>query len=428
MNSLSEISKKISLSMLLQLAGLVISLGLTMYITRSIGAIEYNAYAISFSWITLLSHISLVGFDVLITREMNNPDHSDNVKSAILNKAGFISVVVSFILGAGLFAFAWYFYEDNPLEANSYLKEACLIAAAAIPLFTLMLLLKAYMKGVKQNVTGMIPETILRPGLLLIGLICFIGYFGSINVEWIILLNIIAIFIGLFAAILFVKKHDLKSTEKIPFDKKYWKPALTFFFLSFVMMANNQSDLLMLSFWDSTSDHVGAYNIALKLTNFIAMPLVVMNAVIAPYLVEYFKDNKLEPHLKAIKNITRLIFVFGAILSVSFFLFPAFFLGLFGPENQYQMASIPLIILGFGQLYNVLLGAVGNALNMAGSEKIVFIVSAITLVINLALNAILIPYYGLIGASIGTIVSLVVWNSVLAVALKRKHGVNISII
>ncbi|MFT7612933.1 MAG: O-antigen/teichoic acid export membrane protein, partial [Parvicellaceae bacterium] len=49
--------------MLLQLAGLVISLGLTMYITRSIGAIEYNAYAISFSWITLLSHISLVGFD-----------------------------------------------------------------------------------------------------------------------------------------------------------------------------------------------------------------------------------------------------------------------------------------------------------------------------------------------------------------------------
>jgi len=414
--------------MLLQLAGLVISLGLTMYITRGIGAIEYNAYAISFSWITLLSHISLVGFDVLITREMSNPEHSHNVKSAILNKAGTIAIIVSFILGAGLFAFAWYFYTDNPFEPSSYLKEACLIAAAAIPLFTLMMLLKAYMKGVKQNVTGMIPETILRPGLLLIGLICFIGYFGNINVEWIILLNVVAIFIGLFVAVLLVKKHDLKATEKLPFDKKYWKPALTFFFLSFVMMANNQSDLIMLSFWETTNDHVGAYNIALKLTNFIAMPLVVMNAVIGPYLVEYFKDSKLKGHLKAIKNITRLIFVFGALLSVSFLIFPTFFLDLFGKGNQYQLAALPLIILAFGQLYNVLLGVVGNALNMAGSEKTVFIVSAITLVINLALNAVLIPIYGLIGASIGTVVALVIWNSVLAIALKRKHGVNISII
>jgi O-antigen/teichoic acid export membrane protein len=105
---------------------------------------------------------------------------------------------------------------------------------------------------------------------------------------------------------------------------------------------------------------------------------------------------------------------------------PHFFLNLFGKD--YLLGAVPLVILGFGQLFNVFVGPVGNALNMANSERVVFRVSALTLVLNLGLNALLIPYFGLIGAAVATVSSLVLWNIILAIQLKIKHGVNVSII
>ena len=122
----------------------------------------------------------------------------------------------------------------------------------------------------------------------------------------------------------------------------------------------------------------------------------------------------------------RLIFAFGLVLCIAYALAPEFFLGIFG--DSYGLGIVPLVILGFGQLFNVFLGPVGNALNMANSEGVVFKVSAITLCINLILNALLIPYYGLVGAAIGTVTSLVIWNVILAIQLRRKHGVNVSIL
>ncbi|MAR66129.1 MAG: hypothetical protein CL833_02645 [Crocinitomicaceae bacterium] len=74
------------------------------------------------------------------------------------------------------------------------------------------------------------------------------------------------------------------------------------------------------------------------------------------------------------------------------------------------------------------MGPVGNALNMANSERIVFRTSALTLVLNLVLNFILIPSYGLIGAASATVFTLALWNILLAIQLKMKHGVNVSIL
>lgn len=423
---LSEITRKGSLSLLVQFIGLALSLSLNLYMTNKIGKDGYNAYALSFSWIVFLAHISLIGFDVLIMREMNNPDLSKETKASILSRAGFISFGISSLLALALFGFAYFFYQDYTVGDGRYVRPALMISAAAIPLFSMLLLLKSYMKGIKRNEVGMLPENVVRPGLLLIALICFIGYFGEISVEWIILLNIGAIFLGLLIGLILSAKGDIHRTNKTTFDKKFWKPALTFFFLSFVMMANNKADILMLGFWKETTPEVGTYNIALKLTDFVAMPLLVLNAVIAPYLVEYFKNKNQNDHLKSVKGLVRMIFAFGTVLCLGFAFKPNLFLDIFGDE--YGLGAIPLIILGFGQLFNVFIGPVGNALNMANSEQIVFRVSAITLLLNLVLNAVLIPQYGLIGASIGTVVSLAIWNIILAIQLKIKHGISVSVI
>ena len=116
----------------------------------------------------------------------------------------------------------------------------------------------------------------------------------------------------------------------------------------------------------------------------------------------------------------------GLILCIAFTIMPDFFLNFFGED--YLLGAAPLVILSFGQLFNVFMGPVGNALNMANAQQSVFKISAITLTINLLLNLILIPDYGLLGASIATVSALAIWNLLLAYQLKNKFGINVSVI
>jgi len=417
---LSEITKKGGASLLLQFVGLAISLGLNLYMTNKVGKTEYSFYVLSFSWITLLAHFSLLGYDVLITREMSRPDNSDGIKSALFTRAIVLAILASFFLGCGLFGVSYVLIEQEQL------RIAMLLSSAGIPIFSLLLLMKAYMKGHKRNEVAIISENLVRPGLFILAMATSIGIFSKLTIPWIILLNIAAIFISLLVAIALAKVKTTKNEAASPFDPKFKKAAWTFFFLSVVAMANNLADIIMLGFWEQTLPEVGTYKIDLNLTNFVAMPLITLNAVISPYLVEFFNDRTKHTYLKQIKVLVRIIFAFGMILCIAFALAPNFFLNLFGKD--YLLGAVPLIILGFGQLFNVFVGPVGNALNMANSERIVFRVSALTLVLNLGLNTLLIPYYGLIGAAVATVSALVLWNIILAIQLKIKHGVNVSII
>ena len=55
-------------------------------------------------------------------------------------------------------------------------------------------------------------------------------------------------------------------------------------------MVNNLADLIARVLED-TLPEVGTYKIDLNLTNFVAMPLITLNSVIAPYFVEFFNDT-----------------------------------------------------------------------------------------------------------------------------------------
>ena len=288
---LSEITKKGSVSLVLQFLGMALSLCLTLYMTRKTGTEGYNAYALSFSWITFLAHISLLGFDSLLTREMNKSINSPESKRGLIRKGALLGLSTSVLLALGLFAFAWLFYSNLSDANNAYIQPALLISAAGVPLFAMLLLAKSFLKGIKKNEVGMIPESLVRPGLLFIGLIVLLVFWTDIHPAWIIILNVGAILVALIVSLFISRKHRIRSESSPAFDQKFWKPAVTFLFLSFVMMTNSRADLIMLGFWEHTLPEVGTYSLALKLTDFVSMPLLVLNAVIAPYLVEFSKTE-----------------------------------------------------------------------------------------------------------------------------------------
>ena len=85
-----------------------------------------------------------------------------------------------------------------------------------------------------------------------------------------------------------------------------------------------------------------------------------------------------------------------------------FLLGIFG-EN-YDSATTSLRILLVGQLINALCGSVGVYLNMTKKQKVFQFILISALLINIVLNYILIPRYGMNGAAIATSTCMILWN------------------
>ena len=98
-----------------------------------------------------------------------------------------------------------------------------------------------------------------------------------------------------------------------------------------------------------------------------------------------------------------------------------FLLAAFGPG--FEDAYIPLVILGAGQLVNALCGPVGLLLMMTGNERLTLAVLVGSVIVNLVLNVLLIPVWGLTGAAVSTGVSMALWNILLGMKVRCRLGI-----
>jgi O-antigen/teichoic acid export membrane protein len=164
-------------------------------------------------------------------------------------------------------------------------------------------------------------------------------------------------------------------------------------------------------FMDDTA--VGFYNAAFP----TAMLLIIPHKAMGSLSISGFSEmgaRKDSNTGKALKTITRWIFA----LSFPTFLIMILFSGqllelLFGP--QYTAAAPALTVLALGALFDASTGKVSALMKSAGYTKIIFYNSVVNLGLNLILNVLLIPEYGITGAAIATASSTVLANSLLVI-------------
>ena len=174
---------------------------------------------------------------------------------------------------------------------------------------------------------------------------------------------------------------------------------------SFLLMQS--FDVLMLKQFENYTV-VAIYSLAVKLTLLLSVALASVNAVLAPKIAEDYNRGDKKALAAKIKKSTRLIFVSTAPAIVILALGADWILSWFG--SAYVAAKTPLLILLLGQAVNTLCGSVGVYLNMTSKQKVFQWIVASALVLNVSLNAYLIPMYGMIGAAWATAASMMAWN------------------
>jgi O-antigen/teichoic acid export membrane protein len=183
-------------------------------------------------------------------------------------------------------------------------------------------------------------------------------------------------------------------------------------------IVNNQTDVIMLGLLADPKD-VGLYRVAQRGSELIIFSLTAVNMAIAPTVSQLYVQGDFERLQRIFSKSVRWIMVFSLPMALVLIFGGQYILRyVFGAE--FVSGRNALAVLACAQLVNAGMGSVGLILNMTGHEKDTARVLLMTAVLNILLNALLIPLYGILGAALATGFSLVLWNVVLHILVYRR--------
>jgi len=181
-------------------------------------------------------------------------------------------------------------------------------------------------------------------------------------------------------------------------------------------------DIIILSVYEGF-DQIAYYSVSVKLAMVTTLALMSVNIVIAPRIAEIYEKKELQSLQQLIKHSTRIIFLISiCVLSILFF-FSEEILNLFG--EGYVVAKNALIFLLAAQFFNSVSGPGAIYLNMTGRQKTLNKILIAGLAANITLNFYLIPTHGINGAAIATLLSLIIWNSIITLLIFSKDKIKI---
>ena len=152
----------------------------------------------------------------------------------------------------------------------------------------------------------------------------------------------------------------------------------------------------------------GVYAAVSKLAVVGTFALEGTRLAIAPQLSALLARNKRARTADLYQSATRWLMLATWPMYVVLVIFPAVVLGIFG--HRYTAGAAPLVVLSLAMLVNLGTGNVTVVLLMGGKSSWNFVNALAALIVNVALNLVLLPRIGIMGAAIAWAASIVVDN------------------
>lgn len=411
----SLILKEGSAVLFVKLLSVVSVFMLHLYISNEYGATVNGVFTLFITIITILSVLTKMGFDTSIVKQMSVFKINNQYSSLkyYYKKTVLIVLFVSILLSTLLlllneYLISIFFNNESQIDFRWM--------AILLPFFSLLSINSESMRGMGKIKFYLFFQNFSIFALSFIFILLFHNFFTS-NIQLVIfsfICSVVLLFlfsnIGPFKSIL-----NLKESSKIDF-KPYFKESYSMLLSNSIFFLMTWSDILMISYFLPESE-TGVYSNASKIANLSVFFLFSINTIAAPKLAAFNASKDIKSLRKFTKETSRISMLLSAPVLLFILLFPEFFLGLFGKE--FVIAKYSLIILALGQFVNAASGSVVNVLNMTGKEKTAKNIILISAIINVLLNLILIPKYGILGAAIATTTSTIIWNLLAVYFIKR---------
>lgn len=411
-------------AMVIRAAGLLLGAGATALLARLLQPEGFGAYSFVVAVVTILGVPVVTGLRQTLVRELSyaegreEPSRGAEVWGWVLRRAIWATLILAMLLAL------WVFRADQSPDLRWHLMLGLVIFA----LQPVPQLLGGVLHGLGRVVQSQLPEFLLRPVLMiaLLGAVWLMLPKGALTVGGALGLLVVTLVADAALCLVLLRRGAgfalFPNRPHLPPDQSraLTTTSLAFGAIASVHLVNSNLDIVMLGLLTSDAQ-VGIYKAATVLSLLAAFGLGVVNSVIMPRIARLHASGNRAALQAVLTRATRVIAVFGLAGAVILCVFGTLLLR-YVFDAGYTGGYTALVILTVGQFANACFGPVALVLNMTGHQKVTLIGVSASVVLNAALNLMLVPRFGIEGAAVATSASLILWNALLVWALRQRTG------
>jgi len=401
----SNIAKQSTINFIGRIVHMGFSFIIDVFLARVLGPVFLGRYRLGTTIVNFTSNFTKIGFDQGFIRYIpiyKNKNQFGKIKY-LITLSYLISLLLSITVGVMLFFGADFLAINffNESEMSMVLK----LSSILLVVFTFYRLSNSILTAIKRVDYLTIINYIVVPIAFLLPLVTY-ETMNLIQAFW---LRIASYSLGIFLMVFIVynkEKFMYANYKKVNFTK-YMKFSIPLLFINLLYFLISNIDILMIGYF-LTSKDVGIYSVSVRISMITLFVLRSINSIFGPVISELVSQNKINELEKLLKSINKIIFLFSFNYLVFVFIFRKEILLVFGEE--FILSNIVLVILTFGQFAKSVSGPIGTVLIMSGKQKYEVWNSVLICILNIILNLLFIPSYGIVGAALATMLSIVIIN------------------
>lgn len=166
----------------------------------------------------------------------------------------------------------------------------------------------------------------------------------------------------------------------------------------------------------------GIYSVAARMATLCSFGRYAVNAITAPKIAPLYNEGKMDELQRLARQSSRLSFLAGLVLFVVIAVFSQFWLSIFGEE--FIVGQTALVLLSLAYLINSGLGPVGYLMHLTDYYASSTRIHVISLIVNIGLNAVMIPTMGIEGAALATAFAALFQNFWLYFAVRKYLNID----
>jgi O-antigen/teichoic acid export membrane protein len=401
-----------------------VGVGLTYFsqllVARVVGPNSYGNYFYALSWITVLSYFSALGFDVALLRYA--PAYQTQRAWPLLrgviqyaeSRATYLGILVV-VAGTVVMMVS----KHTSLE----LRNTFLVGLMLTPIWALLWIRCALVRAFGGVVSALAPDRLVRDGVLL-GLIALtsVGFNWRVDAPMVMTFTFVGSVIGLTVAstaLSRMRPHEIIGVAP-KYDASAWRQtALPLVIMAVTEILMNRMGVLFLG-WMGQTKAAGIYGLAFSVALLITLPRMAVNTLFAPTISNLYILHDIGTLNRLVARSTLWTLMGAACIGFGLVVLANPLLSWFGKDYG---AGVPaLFILIAGQLIVASTGSQMFLMTMTGDERRAAFLLVFSCAANALFSVILIPWFGLVGAAVGSTLALVLWNAAMALFIWWRLG------
>ena len=379
---------------------------LVIYAARLLGVIQYGYFNFAMSFAALFAVFADLGISSIISRDLARETETE-IKIPAIFTLKFLLCLFTFILIVIASFFA---------PSSDNLQLAIILMAFFVTLNSLTAFLYSCFYGREEMQYQTIAEITEN------GVATVLGIYLLLHLPQATILSLayaVSAVIG-FIVIYFLFRRKFGNILKFTIDKEEWrrvfKLAWPLALSGIFALIYTYTDTLMMGFWQ-LFEQIGYYNAAQKIIGLAILPAgLIISSFLPTFARQSAQDKQKAQTIFHYQNLALLALAIPIVVG-GYIMANGLIIHFYGQNYLPAVLALRILLLMAG--ISFLSGSFSYALFVYNQQKKAFWVSLAGALLNVPLNAFLIPQYGFYGAALATVITAFITFFALICLVKR---------